>query len=54
MSDTSNRTNYEAYWTYSTFSALGVDQAYIIEEKIVTAEELLVRCSGLSLGIFTF
>lgn len=47
MSDNSNQPNYEEYWPYPTFSALGVDQGYIVEKKIVTAEELLVRFSGL-------
>jgi len=41
-----NQSNYEEYWTYPTFSALGVDQGYIVEKNIVTAEELLVRFSG--------
>ena len=56
MSDNSDQPNYEEYWSPPTFSALGVDQGYIIEEKIVTAEELLKRFSGfepfeLALGI---
>ena len=47
MSDNTDYPNYEEYWPYSAFSALGVDQGYIIEKKIVTAEELLQRFSGL-------
>ena len=47
MSDDSNHPNYEEDWPYPTFSALGVDQGYIIEKSVVTAEELLTRFSGL-------
>lgn len=56
MSDNSDRPNYEEYWSHPTFSALGVDQDYIIAENIVTAEELLKLFCGfepfeLALGI---
>lgn len=47
MSDNSDRPNYEKYWPQPTFSALGVAQGYIVEENIVTAEQLLQRFSGL-------
>jgi hypothetical protein len=47
MSDNSDHPNYEEYWPRPTFSALGVDQGYIIEKNIVTAEDLLQRFSGL-------
>jgi len=43
MSKNSNQPNYEQYWRIPTFSVLGVDQGYIIVEKIVTAKELLAR-----------
>lgn len=47
MSDDANHPNYEEYWPYPTFFALGVEQGYIIEKSVVTAEELLTRFSGL-------
>lgn len=47
MPDNSDHPNYEEYWPHPTFSALGVDQGYIVEKNIVTAEDLLQRFSGL-------
>jgi len=56
MSDKSNQPNYEQYWPRPTFSVLGVDQGYIVEQNIYTAEEVLVRWGSfepyeLALGI---
>jgi hypothetical protein len=47
MPDSPDHLNYEEYWAHPTFSALGVDQGYIVEKNIVTAEDLLQRFSGL-------
>lgn len=43
MSHDPNKPNYEQYWPIPTFSVLGVDQGYIIEQKIFTAAEVLAR-----------
>ena len=56
MSDNSNQPNYEQYWRIPTFSVLGVDQGYIVEQNIYTAAEVLARWGSfepyeLALGI---